>query len=199
MGTQYDLPPQGGGSAEWDYHTGDREIWITWYSYMAAGFKTAGGVVSGANSVAGVATKGIYSYMYSPSTGATHGWVFHYFYGGRSLTLSAQGIKDARGPASAGYPPRPYDTENMFCNIQCYDQPDSQWVRYEAHFKLNTPGQADGVYELFVTPVTAGTPTFLSARYANREFVDGHNAGQMPGDSYWYRTKHYRQDAIGSM
>lgn len=194
VGTQYDTPPQGGGSAYVEYHNGVREIWLTWYSFMETGFKTAGG-----NGLLGVATKGLYSYMYSPSTGQTHGWVFHYFYGGRQLTLSAQGIKDARGPVSGGSQLVPYDTENMWNNVQSYSQPDNQWVCYEAHFKLNTPGVADGVYELYVTPVTAGIPTFLASRYINREFVDSNNSGQMPGDSYWYRTSIYRQDGLGYM
>lgn len=194
VGSQYDNPPKGGGSAYWEYHTGDREIWLTWYSYMAPGFQTAGG-----GGVGGVATKGLYSYMYSPSTGQTRGWVFHYFYGGRQLTLSAQGIKDALGPASGGYQPVPYDTENMWNNVQAYSQPDGQWVGYEAHFKLNTPGQANGMYELYITPVSAGQPTFLASRYINREFVDADNSGRMPGDVYWYRTSIYRQDGLGSL
>ena len=199
-GTQADSPPQGGGHAEWDYHHGAREIWLTWYSYMEPGFKTAGGVHSGANELLSVATKSLYSYMYSPSTGSTHGWVFHYFYGGRQLTLSAQGIKDHKGPNGPGTGTAiPYDTENMWQNIQSYNQPDGQWVGYEARFKLNTPGQADGIYELYITPVSAGTQTFLAARHANREFVDATNSGQMPGDSYWYRTKIYRQDGRGSL
>lgn len=194
-GTQYDNPPQGGGHAEWDYHFGDRDIWVTWSSYMAPGFKTAG---QPDGSVAGVATKGLYMYMRSASTGEVHGWVFHYFYGGRQLTLSAQGIKDHKGPNGPGSGPAiPYDTENMWNNVQAYSQPDGQWVGYEAHFKLNTPGQADGLYELYITPRSAGQPTFLATRQANREFVDSNNTGRMPGDSYWFRQKIYRQDGLG--
>ncbi|MDP3091156.1 MAG: hypothetical protein Q8N04_10785 [Nitrospira sp.] len=193
-GSQYDNPPQGGGSAEWDYtDQTQREVWITWYSYMAPGFKTAGG-----NGVGGVATKGIYQYMKSLSNGQVNGWVFHYFYGGRQLTLSAQGIKDHKGPNGPGTGTAiPYDTENMWQNVQSYEQPDGQWVGYEARFKLNTPGQADGAYQLYITP--PGSTAFLAASHTNREFVDTTPGGRMPSDARWYRTKLYRQDGLGSM
>lgn len=183
---------QPGGSAEWDYHFGDKEIWITWYSYMAPGFKTAGGKNATPpipDGIGGIATKGLYQYMFSPATGRVNGWVFHYFYGGRQLALSAQGIKDA--------PEGPYGTHNMWPNVTSYYQTDGQWWGYEAHFKLNTPGQANGLYELYVTP--PGGSAILVSRYATREFVDTTTSGMMPSDAYWFREKIYRQDGLGSM
>ena len=195
-GSQYDSPPQGGGSCEYDFADQTQpEIWITWYHRFGTGFQTAGG-----GGVGGVATKGIYMYMKSLSTGAVHGWVFHYFYGGQSLTMSAQGIKDHKGPNGPGTGTAiPYDTENMWQNVQAYEQPDGQWVCYEARYKLNTPGLADGGYQLYITPMSTGGTTFLAASHMNREFLDTTPGGQSPSDSRWYRFKFYRQDGLGSM
>lgn len=192
-GSQYDVPPQGGGAVFKEYAQGNKEIWTTWWSYMPSTFQTAGG-----GGVGGVATKSLYTYMWSPQKGQRNGWVFHYFYGGRQLTLSAQGIKDHRGPNGPGTGTViPYDTENMWHNIQGYSQESNKWVGYEARFKLNTPGQADGVYELYITP--AGGTTFLAARHSGREFTDSTPTGTMPSDATWYQSSIYRQDGLGDM
>ena len=43
-GSQYDSPPQGGGSCEYDFADQTQpEIWITWYHRFGTGFQTAGG------------------------------------------------------------------------------------------------------------------------------------------------------------
>lgn len=194
-GTQYDTPPHGGGAAQQDFgaaNPGYRDIWITWYSRMSTGFKTAGGEIS-AGGLGGAGTKSIYLYMLSPSTGKQHGWVPNYMWGSHNLSPHAQGIKDAH-PIQGG-PIVPYDTEVFYCNVQCYWEPDDQWTGYEMHYRLNTPGQSDGLLEVYVTP--QGGSTFLMTRYANREFVDSNNSGSMPGDSYWKWAKLYRQDGLG--
>lgn len=194
-GTQNWNPPQGGGHCEYDYaDQTNSEIWVTWYHRFGAGFQTGGGgVVADA-----VATKGPYNYMKSLSTGQGNGWVFHYFYGGRQLTLSAQGIKDHRGPNGPGTGTViPYDTENMWQNVQSYEEPDNQWTCYEAQFKLNTPGQFNGQYQLYITPQAGAT--FLAASHTGREFVGTTPQDRMPSDARWYRFKYYRQDGYGSM
>lgn len=199
-GSQYDNPPQGGGACQYDFSDQtQRDIWITWYHRFAPNFLTAGGAISGVSSVGGVATKGIYMYMKSLSTGVEHGWVFHYFYGGTQLTLSAQGIKDARGPASGGYQLVPYDTENMWNNVSGWSQPLGDWVCYEANYKLNTPGQTDGQYLLYSTNMTTGGGATLRSSYTNREFLDTTPGGMSPSDSRWFRFKYYRQDGLGDM
>lgn len=195
-GSQYDPIPQGGGHCEYDFSDQtQRDIWITWYHQLGTGWQTSGG-----GGVGGVGTKGIYMYMKSLSTGQVNGWVFHYFYGGQQLTLSAQGIKDHKGPNGPGTGTAiPYDTENMWQNVQGFEQPDGQWVCYEANFKLNTPGAADGQYLLYSTNMTTGGNTILRASHVNREFLDSTTSGRMPSDARWFRFKYYRQDGSGSM
>lgn len=197
-GSQYDNPPQGGGACEFDFYGNDslrKDVWITWYHYLGSNWQSSGG-----GGVGGVATKGIYMYMKSLSTGQVNGWVFHYFYGGNQLTMSAQGIKDHKGPNGPGTGTAiPYDTENMWQNVAAYDQPRSRWVCYEANYKLNDPGQANGRYVLYSTDMTAGGAAVLRASHTNREFLDSTPSGQMPSDARWFRFKFYRQDGWGDM
>lgn len=200
-GSQYDAIYQGGGSCEKDFDTLDpggtnrKDVWITWYHYFSPSWQGSGG-----GGVGGVATKGIYMYMKSLSTGQINGWVFHYFYGGNQLAMSAQGIKDHRGPNGPGTGPAiPYDTENMWQNVAPYDQPEGRWVCYEANYKLNDPGQANGQYLLYSTDMTAGGATTLRASWTGREWLDTTPAGRMPSDARWFRIKYYRQDGLGDM
>lgn len=201
-GSQYANPPQGGGSCSYDFLGFDgslrKDIWITWYHRFDGNFKT-GGDESDPLLVRSVATKGLYMYMKSLSTGQENGWVFHYFYGGTQLTLSAQGIKDARGPASGGFQPVPYDTENMWHNVQGYSQPKGRWVCYEANYRLNDPGVANGQYLLYAQDMTLGGPSMLLASYTNREFLGATPSDRMPSDARWFRFRFYRQDGLGDM
>lgn len=201
-GSQYANPPQGGGSCSYDFLGFDgslrKDIWITWYHRFDGNFKT-GGDESDPLLVGSVATKGLYMYMKSLSTGQENGWVFHYFYGGTQLTLSAQGIKDARGPASGGFQPVPYDTENMWHNVQGYSQPKGRWVCYEANYRLNDPGVANGQYLLYAQDMTLGGPSMLLASYTNREFLGATPSDRMPSDARWFQFRFYRQDGLGDM
>jgi hypothetical protein len=210
QGTQYDSPPQGGGYADRNFSQRSSEIWITFYNRMSAGFVTAGGLTFGqVGGIGGAATKGPYSFMISDTKcvlnnvptnpapcgtpGATlqqNGWVFHYMWGSRNLIMTAQGIKDAV-PA--------YQTQNLTHNVQTFNQPDLDWVCYEAHIRLNTPGQADGLYEQYATNVTDGDPAILTTRYINRQFIDATPTGVMPSDAKWFKARTYRQDGLGQM
>jgi hypothetical protein len=120
-----------------------------------------------------------------------NGWVYHYNWGTRQLVMTAQGIKDR--------PDRPYDTQHLVHNIQQYNQPDLKWVCYESHIRLNTPGQANGLYEQYATNVSDGGPAILTSRYLNREFIDATPQGQMPSDAKWHKARIYRQDGLGQM
>lgn len=200
-GSQYDTPYQGGGSCEKDFDTLDpggtnrKDVWITWYHFFSPTWQGSGG-----GGVGGVATKGLYMYMKSLSTGQVNGWVFHYFNGGNQLTMSAQGIKDHRGPNGPGTGTViPYDTENMWQNVAPYEQPEGRWVCYEANYKLNDPGQSNGQYVLYSTDMTAGGSTVLRASHTGREFVGTTPTDRMPSDARWFRIKYYRQDGLGSM
>lgn len=203
VGTQYQSWQNSGGYVDKQFSQNSAEIWITFYNRMSAGFQTAGGAIGGAG------TKGPYSFMisdtkcvlnnvpYNPapcgSPGATlqqNGWVFHYMWGGRQLIMTAQGIKDA-SPA--------YQTQNLQHNIQQFNQPDLKWVCHEAHIRLNTPGQANGLYEQYATNVSDSGPTILTTRYLNREFIDSTPTGQMPSDAKWHKARTYRQDGLGQM
>lgn len=209
-GTQYDAWYLANGSADRYLSQRSTEIWTTWYSKMSAGFLTAGGAAyppyTGLN---GAATKGPYQYMYSErciynnqtyspvdcsAPGAVkqeNGWVFHYFGGDRELVLTAQGIYDA---------PLQYSTQNLYQNISKYKQPDLDWICYESHIRLNTPGQSNGLYELYITNVTKGTPSgLLAARHVNRRFLGDTPNDRMPSDAQWNKYRTYRQDGLGSM
>lgn len=202
-GIQYSGWQYANGSADRLFSSSSSEIWITFFNRMSAGFQTAGGAIGGA------ATKGPYQYMISskcnigntPTVGGVpcgtagavpqqNGWVFHYMWGTRQIIMTAQGIKDAV-PA--------YQTQNLKHNIQEFNQPDLQWVCYEAHIRLNTPGQANGLYEQYATNVSAGGPTILTTRYLNREFLGATIDDKMPSDARWYLARTYRQDGLGSM
>ena len=192
-GTQYDTPGRGGGFCDFDYpNQSQREIWITWYHRFDTGFKTAGGAnatppVPGG--LIGTATKGLYTFMRSPSTGVVRGWVFHYFYGSRQLAMSAQGIADA--------PEGAYGTQNLFHNVAPWSEPDNIWTCYEVQYKLNTAGQANGEYRQYTTDMTNGGPTTLRAQHTGRRWTDG--TSQAPSDLAWFRTRYYRQDGLGDM
>ena len=164
LGSQYANPPapQGHCLKRLSNETYS-EIWITWYHRFGTGFIT-GGENPDPRLFNSQATKGLYMYMWSPTKQQENGWVFHYFYGGKQLTLSAQGIKDA--------PEGPYGTQNIWQNVAPYEQPVNQWVCYEANFKLNTPGMADGHYILYSTNMSTGGATTLRASHTGREFID---------------------------
>jgi hypothetical protein len=207
VGTQYTSWDLSGGYIDKTFSQKSTEIWITFYNRMSAGFQTGGGAIGGA------ATKGPYSFMISdtkctiPNQNGTpvpcstpgaylqqNGWVFHYMWGGRQLIMTAQGIKDAPASTTTWY-----DTHNLQQNVQQFNQPDLKWVCYEAHIRLNTPGQADGLYEQYATNVSDSGPAILTTRYLNREFVDATPTGIMPSDSKWHKARTYRQDGLGQM
>jgi hypothetical protein len=205
VGSQYDGWNKSGGYTDRDF-TPTSEIWITYYNRMSGGFQVAGG-----GGVSGVVTKGLYTFMRSPtkcvvqgsggsitqapcgSPGALNqinGWSSAYMWGGRQMVMGAQGIKDA---------PTPYSTQTLQHNIQVFNQPDNKWICYEWHFKLNTPGQANGLYEQYATNVTDGGPAILTTRYMNREFLGATPNDIMPSDAQWFRMRNYRQDGLGQM
>jgi len=184
-----------GGFADFMWSGTTADLWLTFYNRMASGFKTGADPYfnDGGRSVG---TKGLYTFMYSPAKNQWNGWSMNYLYGGRQLAMGAQGIKDAHNNSGVLVP---YDSEWMQQNVQPYQQPLDQWVCYEVHIRLNTPGQANGLYEQYATNMTAGTGTILTARHSNREFLDSTTSGQMPSDAQWKMSRIFRQNGYGSM
>ena len=172
------------------------EIWLTFYNRMASGFVTGGHPTYFNDGQQSVGTKGLYTFLYSSATGQRNGWSMSYLYGGRQLVMGAQGIKDAHDNSGNLVP---YDSEWIRHNIQAYEQPLDQWVCYEVHIRLNTPGVADGLYEQYATNITAGGSAILTSRHQNREFLDSSTSGRMPSDARWYEHKIFRQNGFGSM
>ena len=89
----------------------------------------------------------------------------------------------------------PYDSCDYYPNIATVNLNDNQWYCIEAHVKMNTAGQPDGFFEIFVD----GTKTV--AQY-NRTFR-GPNATNGPNnDNYGAATlnviRHYTQVGAGN-
>lgn len=203
VGNQYDGWNLSGGYNDRDF-TPTSEIWITLYNRMSGGFQVAGG-----GGVGGVVTKSLYTFMRSPtrcvlnsnpmapapcgSPGAQNqinGWSSGYQWGGRMMNMGAQGIKDA---------PIPYGSHTLLHNVTPFHQPDNKWICYEWHFKLNTPGQSDGLFEQYATNVTDNGPAILTSRHLNRRWLGDTPNDTMPSDSQWFRMRNYRQDGLGQM
>ncbi|MHB1098098.1 MAG: cellulase family glycosylhydrolase [Burkholderiales bacterium] len=164
-----------------------REIWVTYDTYMKSPFYTGGDTAHG---VGGIGTKGLYTFMYSASRGQYWGWVPNWIWGGKQHTLGTQGcVENDNGI--------PYDSTFFYQNQTAYSQQENVWVRHEVHYKLNTPGQADGLLEEYQT-AGAGART-LTTRYTNRRCLDADTSGQMPSDAKWGRIRLYRQYGQGDL
>lgn len=184
----YSGQPEPGGFVDQEWpdrsHT---EIWVTFDTFMVSPFYTGG---NEAQNVGGSGTKGLYTFMYSPTADRWWGWVPHWLWGGKQYTMGMQGCYQNNNNI-------PYDSTYYYHNVQPVEQPDGQWVRHEAHYKLNTPGQADGLYEEYTT-VGAG-PRVLTTQYANRQCLDATPSGQMPSDAKWGMMRIFRQYGKGVM
>lgn len=167
------------------------EIWVTYDTLMVSPFYTGG---NEAQNIGGVGTKGIYMYMYSPAFNRYFGWVPNWLYGGKQHQLGTQGCRD-------NWNGIPYDSSFFSQNVQPTEQPDNIWTRHEVHYKLNTPGQADGLLEEYQT-IGSG-PRTLVTRYTGRRCLDDNTNGAwpnaMPSDARWNKASIYRQFGSGRM
>ena len=136
------------------YFVPQDEIWLRWMEYIEPGFQ-----------VDEIGTKSI-QLIYSKSYGGydAYSW-FSYMWGadpptyGRRLDISQlpDGVELGK---------------NYYQNMEEFVMPDGQWVCYEAHLKLNLPGQSDGMFELFVTPMNTRR-TQQATGYYNKMFRGG--------------------------
>jgi hypothetical protein len=90
---------------------------------------------------------------FSGLTGSPDFW-WLYLYGDRTPAFSVQ----VDGSICPGTGFGPYDSCNYFATLASTPQPMDQWVCYEGHFKMNTPGVANGVLEQWATNMTTGGP-----------------------------------------
>ena len=67
--------------------------------------------------------------------------------------------------ASTGHPA--YDSCPYYPNMARVPLSDNRWYCIETHLKMNTPGVANGVIELFITPV-GGATTQTHGYYAQK-------------------------------
>lgn len=182
-GTQYDTPPHGGCFAS-KFFTRSTEVWITWMEYWENGFITAGGAIGGAG------TKDLYVYGHRPSTqNNAVGFSPGYLWGGKELYVGAQGVYDASPQ---------WDTYSMNQNVNPLSMPDNKWVCYEIHLKLNTPGQANGEYQLYSTNMTDGGSAVLRANWTGRRWLGNNTTDPAPSDTAWDQLKEYVQDGLGT-
>jgi len=84
-------------------------------------------------------------------------------WGSRELGVAGQLVAEACGTDGSGPVNAGYDSCNYYPNAGHVPFADGQWYCVETHFKMNTPGVADGALEVFVD----GTPTL---DYQNRLF-----------------------------
>lgn len=167
------------------------EIWVTYDTYMRAPFYTGGDTSAG---VGGVNTKGLYAYMNSPTSGARRwGWVPGWSWGTRNHNLGTQGCFDNLYNGVNV----PYTSTTFFQNKTIVEQPWDTWVRHEVHYKLNTPGQANGLLEEYQT--VGNGPRTLTTQYLNRQCLDNFLGGEMPSDARWFSMQIYRQYGNGEL
>lgn len=181
-----------GGAATHAFADNTRtEIWVTYDTYMRAPFYTGGDTSAG---VGGVNTKGLYTYMNSPTSGARRwGWVPGWSWGTRNHNLGTQGCFDNLYNGVNV----PYTSTTFFQNKTIVEQPWDTWVRHEVHYKLNTPGQANGLLEEYQT--VGNGPRTLTTQYLNRQCLDNFLGGEMPSDARWFSMQIYRQYGNGEL
>jgi hypothetical protein len=82
-------------------------------------------------------------------------WINYNSPGGTNMTLELGGQIVAEPCASTGHPA--YDSCNYYANFDNTPHPLDRWVCWEVHIKMNTPGVANGVAEVYWTDTTIGT------------------------------------------
>ena len=129
-----------------------------------------------------------YYYIRSLDFPAPNFFLINWF-GSRQMGFGSQ-VEASLCPNGDG----PYDSCVYYPNVASVSLNDNQWYCIEAHVKMNTPGQPDGMAELYVD----GTKTL---GYYNRTFR-GPNATNGPNnDNYGAATlnvvRHYTQVGAG--
>jgi hypothetical protein len=125
----------------------------------------------------------IYTYAYP------NFWWEHMF-GSRELAVSAQVV--AEPCASTGHPA--YDSCNYYPNMARVPLSDDRWYCVETHIKMNTPGVANGVIELWVDGVQTMSHTGRQFRGPN---VSNPNGNSSLANFNGIRI--YRQAGVGTM
>jgi hypothetical protein len=132
------------------YHPAVEEAWTRFY-YYTEGF-----------TYDPVVTKLFYHQADLPNSGYPS-FVGLNMWGGNELAIAGQKVWEACGSDGSGPVNNGDDSCNYYPNAGHVPFTDNQWFCVETHIKMNTPGTADGVLELFVN----GTQTL---DYRNRTF-----------------------------
>jgi len=111
-------------------------------------------------------------------------------WGSRELAVGAQVV--AEPCASTGHPA--YDSCNYFPNMAKVPLNDNQWYCIETHLKMNTPGVANGVIELWVDGVQTMSYTGRTFRGPSVSNPNGNSSLTTFG-----AIRMYRQGGVGSM
>jgi hypothetical protein len=171
------IGPTGGGFME-RYHPNVDEIYTRFYTQTNA-------------------------FTYEPSTGTKRfenvnlnsqyvlpSFWWEHLFGSRELSVVGQVV--AEPCASTGHPA--YDSCNYYANIARVPLNDNQWYCIETHLKMNTPGVANGVIELWIDGVQ-------TMSYTGRTFR-GPSVSHPSGNSSlttFNAIRLYRQAGVGTM
>jgi hypothetical protein len=122
-------------------HWSEQELYVRYYTYKTPGFPTCS-----------IATKG----LIIDGTGAGNGYggVYNCMWGTDAFLLHSYGLP----------------SETLDQNIgTTMDFDGGKWYLIEAHIKLASPGQNNGVFELWIDDVSGGPPSSqtLRMRYTN--------------------------------
>lgn len=98
-------------------------------------------------------------------------FVSNHYFGDRRLNMVVQGAADCDGSAGCS---------QQIPNVASVPLLDGKWYCIEYHIKLNTPGVADGVSEIWVDGV-------LTARWSGRMYRNGGNANAVFNEIFVYR------------
>jgi len=136
------------------------------------------------------ATTGTKHFLQASQTYAAPNFWWRHHYGSRELGVASQ----VDASICPNGPPGPYDSCNYYPNVASVPLNDNQWYCIETHIKMNTPGVANGVLELWVNGR-------LTMRYVDRTFrgtaVKGPNGNSSQANFEYVRI--YVQSGIGDM
>jgi hypothetical protein len=150
-----------------------QEVYIRWYYRPSVGFSWSSQKVLRINRCCN--TGGIYWAGFGYNIGR----------GSASTSPPSIGVTNNR----LDIDPAPPNTSIWNLNVSDYRPTGGRWSYYELHFKLNTPGQANGVLEFWANDCgpnaagCAGTPT-LRARHTNVDWGKTSSNGGI-GSLWW--------------
>jgi hypothetical protein len=111
-------------------------------------------------------------------------------FGSREISVVGQVV--AEPCASTGHPA--YDTCNYYPNMASVPLSDNRWYCIETHLKMNTPGVADGVIELWIDGVQTMSHTGRQFRGPSVSNPNGNSSL-----ASFNTIRIYRQAGVGTM